>query len=132
MKNFSFSNIVENVFGHNPQQALNQFIRSYVLTIDTKKDFYVEIPKNDLDFGLVVKTPKPDNQIFFLKNGDFKIDRVYNNDYWLRNLVSEKFTYDESKKIPLYSLTDEQANYIERIISDFIHSEIYKYGSSAD
>lgn len=128
MKKISFSNIVESVFGFTPKQSLEQTIRSYVLTIKNSKDSFKKLPKNNLDFGLVVKSPT--EEIFFLKNGDFNIEKIYKNAEYPailgnQTLAGTNLTYNPDKKILLSSLSDEEAKYTEDVIKDLITAEMY-------
>jgi len=135
MKKISFSNIVESVFGFTLKESLKNMIISNLLFGSKKTLTYQKIPDNKFGFKIVMKDPDLGDDLYFLKDGDFRVEdayvpsKIYPNQQEKR---SENFFYDKTKIISLESLSDEDVKYLDDFMKSYIMGQVYKYGKSAD
>ena len=126
MKNFSFKMIVENVENQKSLKQISSFIRSYFLTTIGKKGYgWREIPKNNSGFGAILRFEN--NDLALLKDGDFNIEKEYeNSSSWPYNksLKSTSFDYKQDKIIPIENLSREELDDVYNSIFNKIQDEM--------
>ena len=128
MKNFSFKTIVEEVENQKSLNDISQFIKSYFLTIVSKKTGYgwQEMPKNKYGFGAILRFENGD--LALLKDGDFTIEKNYeDSSFWpYKSLRSTSFDYKQGSEIPIEKLSKEELNEVYNSIFNQIKSEMDK------
>ena len=125
MKNFSFKLIVEEIENKKSLEDISLFIQRYFIYRPFKGYSWKEMPKNNSGFGAIILFPN--DELFLLKDGDFNIEKEYeNSSSWPYNksLKSTSFDYKQDKVIPIENLSREELDDVYNSIFNKIQGEM--------
>lgn len=125
MKNFSFKLIVEEIENKKSLEDISLFIQRYFIYRPFEGYRWKEMPKNNSGFGAIILFQN--NELFFLKDGDFTIERKYEDSpIWpYKNVLkSTSFDYQKGKEIPIGELSEQELEDVYNSIYNKVQSEM--------